>query len=145
SRMLSQVHVLSLHDYEEYLRIGPHCPDQYHEDWEWGQQLFTSNGCPACHNVNPAQGVLVGPNLANVAGTQQPLEGGRTLTADTEYLHRALHDPQSDTVRGFASASAMPNFSALPQSNVNALIAYLAHLSDHGQSVQVERQCGVQQ
>ncbi|MBZ0118400.1 MAG: cytochrome c oxidase subunit II [Sandaracinaceae bacterium] len=142
SGMLSTVHVMEQDDYAEFLRVGPSCPPEHQEDWQWGQQLFANNGCPACHHVDAALGASVGPNLANVVGTEQPLEGGRTAMADAAYVAAALQQPQQDIVRGFTSA-AMPSYASLPQSQLDAIISYLAHLSpEHESSVEVEQHCG---
>lgn len=140
SRMLSSVEVMSQDAYDQYLERGPSCPDNFQEDWQWGEQLFASNGCPACHNVDASLGNSVGPNLANVAGTSQPLEGGEEHVADAEYLRESIMQPQAKIVRSFTSA-AMPAFN-LPQSQLDALVAYLAHLSSEGGSIEVTPQCG---
>ncbi len=137
SRMLSKVHVLPQDEYECYLAVGPSRPDNFATDAEWGQSLFTNNGCPACHNVDPSQGVLVGPNLGNVAGHDQPLEGGENVMANADYFRQSLREPQSQIVEGFTNA-AMPSFGGLPQSQIDALVAYLASISDSGETVQAE-------
>jgi hypothetical protein len=48
-----------------------------------------------------------------------------------------LREPQAEIVRGF-TAAAMPSFAGLPQSQTNALIAYVASLSDRADTVQLE-------
>lgn len=141
SGMLSNVEVLTQVRYRAYLREGPQCPDEIAEDHLWGQQIFVNEGCPACHNVDPGQPVTVGPNLANVAGTNQPLEGGGQSMADSDYLRRSLAEPQAEIVEGFTSA-AMTVFDELSESHINALIAYMAHISDQGSSVEWAAQCG---
>lgn len=140
SRMLSNVTVMPPDEYEDYLREGPQCPDVFENDWEWGQALFSSNGCTACHNVEASAGVLVGPNLANVAGTQQPLEGGTSVLADYDYVRHSIEAPGDDIVEGFTNA-AMPPYS-LTDRPLNALIAYLAHISNQGSSLEVPLSCG---
>lgn len=140
SRMLSEVEVMSQEAYREYLRIGPSCPDDIEEDWEWGQSLFANNGCPACHNVDAAQGAGVGPNLANVAGTMQPIDGGGEHLADYAYIRESIQQPQAQIVSGFTSA-AMPAFN-LPETQLDALVSYLAHLSSEGSSLEIPQHCG---
>lgn len=140
SRMLSNVIVMKRDAYQEYIEVGPSCPEEIQEDWQWGEQLFASNGCAACHNVDSALGDSVGPNLANVAGTAQPLEDGTEHVADMEYLRRSIVEPQADIVRGFTSA-AMPAFE-LQERQLDALVSYLAHLSDQGVTLDVPQHCG---
>jgi cytochrome c oxidase subunit 2 len=140
SRMLSNVVVMEPDAYQEFLDVGPQCPDEFEEDWQWGEQLFASNGCPACHNVDASLGASVGPNLANVAGTMQPLEGGEEHIADAAYIRESIMQPQAQIVRGYTSA-AMPAFN-LPQSQLDALVSYLAHLSEEGEGLEIEQHCG---
>lgn len=140
SRMLSHVLVMEREAYDSYLQDGPQCPPGIESDWEWGQQLFSSNGCTACHNVEASAGVLVGPNLANVAGTEQPLEGGASHLADIQYLRDSILHPQQDIVEGFTSA-AMPPYN-IANRPLDALISYLAHLSSSGDSIEVDQHCG---
>jgi len=141
SRMLSTVHVLTQQAYDEYLSGGAACPDEFQEDWQWGQQLFTNNGCVACHAVEPGASPTVGPNLSGVAGTTQPLEGGGEAMADAEYLRRSLTNPSDDIVRGFTGA-AMPPFN-MSQRSMDALVSYVAHLSPAaGSSMAVSQHCG---
>lgn len=140
SRMLSEIEVVSQEAYREYLQRGPSCPDDIEEDWQWGQQLFASNGCAACHNVGEGQGRLVGPNLYNVAGTMQPLEGGGQEMANAEYIRTSIVQPQEHIVESY-TAAAMPAFN-LPESQLDALVAYLAHISSEGSSLEVPAQCG---
>ncbi|MGE0785916.1 MAG: cytochrome c oxidase subunit II [Sandaracinaceae bacterium] len=140
SAMLNHVIVMPQADYDQFMGGGPACPDEIENDWEWGQQVFAENGCNACHYVDAAQGVLVGPNLANVAGTEQPLEGGSTVLADLEYIRNSIRSPQQDIVRSFTSA-AMPPFN-LPQRKFDALVSYIAHLSSSGDSLEIPLHCG---
>lgn len=140
SRMLSHVNVWPQQQYEDYLREGPACPDDIENDWEWGQQLFSSNGCTACHHVEESLGALVGPNLANVAGTQQPLMGGESILADADYIRNSIVNPADHIVEGFNNA-AMPPYN-LQDRPLNALIAYLAHLSNQGDSLELTLSCG---
>lgn len=137
SRMLSKVKVISQCEYDRYLSIGPQRPAEYATDVEWGRALFMNNGCAACHNVDAALGSGVGPNLANVAGYEQRLADGSTVMADAEYLRESLVEPQATIVEGYTGA-AMPSFGGLPQSQLNALIAYIASLSDRGDQIELQ-------
>lgn len=139
STMRADLHVVSGEAYAAFLSGGAPCPDQYQEDWAWGEALFASNGCGACHNAEAGAPDTVGPNLANVFGTNQPLEDGTERMADAEYIASSLTDPAADIVRGFTSA-AMPAFSSLSQRETRALTAYLGHISEGQEISSVE--CG---
>ncbi len=86
-----------------------------------GEALFTST-CGGCHNV--AEDVAgAGPALVGIA-TRAGGEVEGLSAAD--YLHQSIVDPGAYVVEGFANI--MPPFSALPDSDVNDLIAYLMTL-----------------
>ena len=57
--------------------------------------------------------------------------------ANADYFRQSLREPQSQIVEGFTNA-AMPSFGGLPQSQIDALVAYLASISDAGDTVQAE-------
>ena len=99
-----------------------------------GQQLFMTNGCPACHGVTKEDNAKVGPNLVGVvgrqAGTVQSLLGpsenlkkyGVTWSAET--LNEFLADPNAK-VPGTAMIGKLID----PQQRAD-VIAYLATLKN---------------
>jgi cytochrome c oxidase subunit II len=139
ARMLSQAVVMDAQAYDEYVEEGPQCPDEFEETWQWGEQLFSSNGCNACHYVNAGQGSLVGPNLHGVAGTMQPLQGADPIMADAEYIRNSIINPQDHIVEGYTNA-AMPPYN-LQNRPLDALVAYIDHLSD-ATEYDIENHCG---
>ncbi|HEY8429726.1 MAG TPA: cytochrome c oxidase subunit II transmembrane domain-containing protein [Sandaracinaceae bacterium] len=133
--MLSRIHVVSPEEYRDHLRACMRIPDQYGGDYAaWGRDLFTENGCPACHVTTAGAPASVGPNLANVAGYPQPIEGGAPVVADVDYLRESIREPQATIVEGFGGAS-MPSFAALGELKIDALVAYIGSLSDRGEDV----------
>ncbi len=133
SGMLSRIHIVTPEEYERHLIEGMRNP--YGDDFpRWGEELFTQNGCPACHVVTPGAPPSVGPNLAGIAGTPQALESGESHTADLEYLRESIREPQAQIVHGFTGAS-MPSFAALGELKIDALAAYIGSLSPQGQEV----------
>jgi len=77
-----------------------------------GKSLFAKAGCQGCHKVDGVGG-NAGPDLSHV-GSRLP---------DTEWHVRHMQDPGK--VR---PGSAMPAFGSLPQSELDALAAYLVTL-----------------
>lgn len=135
SGMISRLHIVSSAEYQEHLRAGLDIPEKYEGDYAaWGRDLYSENGCAACHVVEPGAPATVGPNLSNVAGYPQALETGESVVADLEYLRESLRSPQAQVVAGYGGAS-MPSFGALGELKIDALSAYIASLSDQGQSV----------
>ena len=90
---------------------------------EWGEWLFASYGCAACHSVASAPGI--GPALNDIAGTERALVGGTTTLADTSYLRAAILEPSEHISLGFEATMPLYELS-YPQ--VDALVAYLNHL-----------------
>lgn len=131
--MLSRLHIVPPDEYERHLVEGMRNP--YGDDFpRWGQELFSQNACNACHVVTPGAPGTVGPNLANVAGYPQPIQGAQPIVADLEYLRESLREPQAHIVEGFGAAS-MPSFAALGELKIDALVAYIASISDRGEDV----------
>ncbi len=88
-----------------------------------GAKVFQSSGCGACHGAD-GQGSS-GPALKGLAGTSVQLIDGSTVTADAEYLKRAITDPNAEKVTGFSMS--MPKKSLSTQ-EVDDLVAYLQSL-----------------
>ncbi|MFK7989465.1 MAG: c-type cytochrome [Sandaracinaceae bacterium] len=128
SRMGNRVRVVSWQAYNTFgiCSLGSSPPDDMTYA-QWGEQLFSNNGCIACHNVDPHAGDGVGPNLRNVAGLHRWVEGNAYVLADDAYLQRAITEPEAELSMGYTQA-AMPAFN-LPQSQIGGLIAYLHSIS----------------
>lgn len=90
---------------------------------KWGEWLFSSYGCAACHSVAGAAGI--GPALDEIAGTERTLIDGSTALADTSYLRAAILEPSEHIPMGFEAT--MPNYE-LSYPQVDALVDYLNHL-----------------
>jgi cytochrome c oxidase subunit 2 len=88
----------------------------------WGRELFGASGCGACHTIRgtPADGVL-GPDLTHV-GSRRSLGAG--------LLPNTLEDFELWIARtGELKPSVhMPTFGMLPDSEIEAIAAYLGSL-----------------
>jgi cytochrome c oxidase subunit 2 len=90
-----------------------------------GEQLFGKFGCGACHGAG-AQGLA--PSLAGIFGEAAPLQGGRTVTVDENYLRDSILTPSKQIVAGFAPI--MPSFAGqMSEDDLLKLIAYIKALS----------------
>jgi cytochrome c oxidase subunit 2 len=137
SGMLSRIHIVSRREFNEYYDALIDKPAQYETYAAWGEALFSEAGrCTACHVVQPGAPRTTGPNLSNVVGYPQPLEGGGEAMADLEYIRRSLREPNADIVRGFPPV--MSSFASLHELQIDALAAYLASISDQGSAVNQE-------
>lgn len=88
-----------------------------------GQEVAATRGCTACHGEDGAGDV--GPAWRGLFGSQVLLEGGATVTADEDYLRRAIIEPESEVVAGVTIS--MPTTS-LTEAEVEALVAYIKEL-----------------
>ena len=91
-----------------------------------GQALVQSNGCLACHSTDGS--VLVGPSWQGIYGHQMTLADGTTVTADDEYIRESIMDPNAKIVEGFLPNLMPQNFDTLPDSDIEAIIAYIKSL-----------------
>jgi cytochrome c2 len=92
-----------------------------------GKQLYSSDGCAACHSLTGAAGA--GPTLKGVAGGTSELASGGTVTADDAYLERSITDPDAEIVKGYRpgimSTAIAGHALASKPDDVRALVAYI--------------------
>ena len=125
SGMLAKVRVVTEEDYRIFLRDMER-PPPGKTAAEWGEALFSSSGCTACHKVNAGETGGVGPNLHGVTGTQQPLVGGGSVLADLAYVRESILRPEAKKVLGYENVQ-MSAF-VLPDARIEAIYAYLETL-----------------
>jgi cytochrome c oxidase subunit 2 len=86
-----------------------------------GFRLFREHGCSGCHGANSSRRA---PSLEGVYGRATPLDDGRVVTADDQYLHDSILYPARDVAAGYAPI--MPTFAGqLSQAEVMRLVAYI--------------------
>lgn len=89
-----------------------------------GLVLAKDSGCQACHTANGKNST--GPTWKDLAGSKVKLDGGKTVVANDSYLARAITDPKSQVVSGYAGI--MPG-NSLSTDQVADIVAYLHELS----------------
>lgn len=81
-----------------------------------GQDLATTNGCIGCHSVNGLDGA--GPTWSGLAAR-----------VDTDYLRRAILEPNADIATGFAEGIMPLTYAdSLSAEDIDALVAYIQSL-----------------
>ena len=91
---------------------------------EAGKAIVAQNGCSGCHSIDGSR--LTGPTWRGLFGSQVPLEGGKTVTANEAYLTESIHDPNAKIVAGFP-ANVMPQFNLTDQ-QIKAIVSYIETL-----------------
>ncbi len=90
-----------------------------------GERLYLTRGCAQCHSVDGKGGT--GPTFKGLFGHQVPLDGGKTVVADENYIRESIMEPQAKVVAGFQPV--MPTFKGrLKDDEITAIIAYLKTL-----------------
>jgi cytochrome c oxidase subunit 2 len=89
-----------------------------------GQALVAASGCAACHSITGAAGI--GPTWYGLFGSQVPISGDGTVTADEAYIHESIKAPQAKIVKGFEN-QLMPNY-GFNDNQINDIVAYIKTL-----------------
>jgi cytochrome c oxidase subunit II len=120
SGMVGQVVVMERQQYEEWLSAGTVAESIVNS----GQRLFRERGCSGCHTPNP---VVRAPALEGLYGRPVPLQDGRIVQADDQYIHDSILLPQTQIAAGYESL--MPTYQGLlSQEEVFQLVAYIKSL-----------------
>jgi mono/diheme cytochrome c family protein len=88
-----------------------------------GPQIFTSDGCSACHTIN-GQGGSVGPDLSHI-GSKRSLSWIKT-----QIINPSAHFASGSqvTLNGKSYMAIMPNHKNMSSSELNTLAEYLEGL-----------------
>lgn len=92
-----------------------------------GAELAQQQGCLGCHSVDGNR--RVGPSLKGIYGQPRMVvrDGGKiTVTADADYLAKAIREPAAEIVDGYPPA--MPPYPQLSDTDLQALIAWIESL-----------------
>ncbi len=95
---------------------------------EAGEKLFQRLGCSTCHR---ADGTGRGPSLVGLFGKPVQLQGGKTVTADENYIRESILNPRAKIVAGYQPI--MPTFKGLiSEDSMLQIIAYIESLKKQG-------------
>jgi cytochrome c oxidase subunit 2 len=120
--MIGWVDVMKPDDYEKWL-VTTGQGETLAGD---GQRLFTQVGCSGCHEP-PSK--IHAPRLEGLYGHPVPLQDGRVLVADDQYIRDCMLLPGTQIVAGYQYL--MPNFTGrLSEGQVMELIAYIKSLAN---------------
>lgn len=94
-------------------------------DAERGRQAALQNGCAVCHGQYGQGGA--GGGFYGLWGSEVELADGRTVTADADYIRRAIVDPAAEIVAG--ANITMPAVE-LTDAEVAAMLTWIEALAD---------------
>jgi cytochrome c oxidase subunit 2 len=118
--MLSKVNVLPQNQYEEWLTA-----DTETAEAPEGMAVLEKHGCLDCHSLDGTE--LVGPTLLDIYNRETVIvtpDGEKTVTADEEYLVRAIIAPSDEIVKDYEDM--MPPFAGvIPPDEMDMLIDFL--------------------
>lgn len=90
-----------------------------------GELLYRTRGCAQCHSVNGSGGT--GPTWKGLFASHVPIEGGRVMVVDEDYLRTCILDPTKNVPVGFQPV--MPTFKGrLKDDEITAIIEYIKTL-----------------
>jgi len=92
-----------------------------------GEALAGKNGCLGCHSTDGSR--RVGPSFKGLMGSERTVvkDGHEvTITADADYLIRAIRDPGAEITKEYPPA--MPPYPGLSDEDIKALQAWLETL-----------------
>lgn len=94
---------------------------------DWGESLYTSLGCLACHSLDGTRGH--GPSFAGLYGAERPIAGqDEKVTADEHYLIESITKPQAKVVDTFPPGY-MPPY-PLEEKQIQSLILFIKTLGN---------------
>lgn len=96
-----------------------------------GLAIIKAQGCNACHSSDGSK--IIGPSYLNLYGKKQVvIRDGKeiTLTADDEYIKRAIYDPNVEIVKGYPTGLMQSYKTTLSDKDVSKIIEYLKTLHD---------------
>lgn len=94
---------------------------------EWGESLYTTLGCIACHSLDGSRGH--GPSFAGLYRAERSIAGmDETILADKSYLIESITDPTAKVVEGFPPGY-MPPY-PIEKNQIESLILFLQTLGN---------------
>lgn len=90
---------------------------------KWAKQF----GCIGCHTTDGTS--PVGPSWKGLAGKQETLADGGSVTVDDAYLHESIVSPNAKIAKGFNANIMPPNFGqTMTDAQIADVIAYIKTL-----------------
>lgn len=121
--MLAKVRVVSLKEFEDWLKNDPYKGLSLAEI---GEKYFQGR-CTACHKTTKEK--MIGPGLLGIFNSQRSLADGSRVIADENYLRESILNPSVKLVSGFANQMT-PFAGLLSEEELSGLIEYIKTLKE---------------
>jgi cytochrome c oxidase subunit II len=123
SSMIGDIVVMQPDDYQKWI-AGSTSGQSLAQN---GERLYASLGCNSCHSGTAG---ARGPNLAGIYRSKVTLEGGRTVTADDEFLRGSILNPTTHQMAGYAPI--MPTYQGqVSEEGLIDLVEYIKGLGNN--------------
>ena len=128
SNMLGKVHVLSKAEYALWEDGSAKKVKSASADIpldKLGEQLYTKNGCVACHSIDGSDGIA--PSWKALFGAKRAFTDGTSAVADENYIKESILYPTEKLVTGYGPI--MPSYKGLlDDKDITAIIEYIKTL-----------------
>jgi cytochrome c oxidase subunit 2 len=118
--MIGSVVVMDPADYERWLAGG----NQQQGLAQQGAALFRQYGCSGCHGPSAT---VHAPKLEGIYGKPVPLQDGRVVVADEQYIRDSILLPRRDIAAGYPPI--MPSFQGqITEEDLLKIVTYIKSL-----------------
>jgi cytochrome c oxidase subunit II len=126
SAMMGRVVVLPQEEFDTWLATEKAKSEQELPLARLGENVFSQQGCMACHSIDGAAGI--GPTMKGLFGATRNFTDGSSAVADESYLRESILVSNARIVAGYPPA--MPNYTGvLSDRQVDALVEYIKELN----------------
>lgn len=126
SSMMGKVRVLAEDEFNAWMAGEAAKNEQDLPLARLGENLYSQQGCMACHSVDGSAGI--GPTFKGLYGATRNFTDGTSAVADEGYLRESILVSNARIVAGYPPA--MPNYQGvLSDRQVDALVEYIKELN----------------
>jgi cytochrome c oxidase subunit 2 len=124
SDMMGKVYALEQSEFDEWLKSSGGRPEDVPLA-EWGQKLYASSGCQACHSVDGS--AIIGPSFKGSWESQRQFADGSTGVVDENYIRESIAYPNAKLVQGYQPV--MPAYDGtFSDDDLSAIIEFIKSL-----------------
>ncbi len=124
SNMMGKVYALEQSEFDEWLKSSGGRPEDV-PLVEWGQQLYASSGCQACHSLDGS--AIIGPSFQGAWESQRQFTDGSTGVVDENYIRESIAYPNAKLVQGYQPV--MPSYEGtFSDDDLSAIIEFIKSL-----------------